>query len=1103
MLSEKHNPHVRLERLLAATPELRQALAEWKKSEGFKNKVELTQSAWQDMDMSAPILSDMDFPKYALSALVDTQMNFEAFISLSIFWAAKKDYGDCMSNFRSFEINNGPEVRSILKSFLTIDEMTEDAARKITDSELNKIIQLTQQSSQAASEQQFHVFDIPKDQIAPILTRILDLKFKLLMPQDLGDRYRLIIPSYTLMNSILSVFGEAKFDFVPMFGECSATDVLDMHAAKEHPLGLSFPGIEQNMADSFHAGCYGFILHDNYHRTLLETVNIFSAVHRFARLLLDLAEQADDHEAQAINELANHMIDGEFREQLLLQTIGNQLTGKLRNDFNSSISQSGIWILLSRVDIILFNAFIKGIATSYGIGDTNDPASLARIPNLAAIVQHYHHPRAKALFPQEIREMMTAQAQELELDIELPFDYPALAQRLKACLLNDIATNPEVYAESSVSLSSILHYLLNTGNSRQLSAASNAMMLLQHLQQGNHEQVGTTLISYSGTMRFEEWANRLLYGEQQTAEPICAVLTEAVKLQEACFKYVNASDAESLQQLLADNPEFNPNICDSSHMGLLHLAASKNDVEVLRVLLAHPAIDINLVFGEVTLTPDMLMKLNGHSKSSFSGTTALHEAAKAGATDAMALLVEHDADCLIKDKNDKLALHYSIEHDDVEATRFLLNQINLSQAETQSLISQSPTRVQTLLEAYQSFKADYHQALTSGHEAFAQFLSNHDQRFSLCSTLLDGKNPLTIAQDIESFERLIQVGVPISETRHMKVNCLHEILAQDELSELDQLKLQRLLELGADVLVFDDEQNTCLDLAIKNGHDILDLLLAHVDSFDRFHMSIYSPLLVFIQNLVANNGQWRENDIEQFIKLVEHGADVQKVLPYVEQSFVPVPPRMLSIWQILRDFPIRAQNAGPSFFAQSQRIALPTRCSMACIDHGADPNAPSVGGQLELHRAIKDGDREYAEFLLQRGVRPLEQNGDNLNAYQVAHEYNRHEMVTELSDYMNPQFMLEYSPFSEQERSEDQLEADDNFAEQPMPLLDALEEQDEEREQAKLDEEQQVDLSQRVHRTCNLNMQNLFTPAIVVLVFSLLIYQAMSEPTSSYQFYPH
>jgi ankyrin len=430
-------------------------------------------------------------------------------------------------------------------------------------------------------------------------------------------------------------------------------------------------------------------------------------------------------------------------------------------------------------------------------------------------------------------------------------------------------------------------------------------------------------------------------------------------------------DLEELGRLVRANPEFLEGRDPSSQYTLLHWAAARGDVPVMRVLLAAGA-DVNAAIRD-----------ERDERRADVGLTPLHVATQAGNVEAVRFLLRHGAQLQGRDTSDNTPLHLACQAGDAPMAALLLEAG--AEVSARNGVGNQPVHLaagtgdaallRLLLQhgasAIIAGQYDYvplHRAAAIGSPGAVELLLARGTNVAI--TDCSGRTPLHWAArngHLTTAKLLLARGARVNS---QGLAPLH--LA----AEHGQLAMVRfLLDRGAVVTAADRDGKTALHFAAEHGYrDMAKLLIARGASPDAVDGEGRSPL-----HVAAQSGQ---TDVAQV--LLDAGADMRMLS---RQDGTPLhlaalTGRLEMVRLLLaRRAPVDANDAwiGTPLMAavrhwpfhlldEAASEQLAVQIATVLLDAGANVNARSRGGKTALHYAARDGYHAIARMLLARGA---------------------------------------------------------------------------------------------------------------------------------------
>lgn len=282
--------------------------------------------------------------EYALLALEQGLISKAQFATVTLHWGAHADYKGKIKAVGFYSLSKASSKKAHaqkkLRPFLALSGWLNFGNKvEINDEDFIGYLNKLNSDNIPDSERSFSIISIAKVDIAPSLKRSPEIKFTPFMPIETKVGYDILIPSFSMLQSFIDYLSPNNMRLEPIVGDLDASGVANLHKQNKHPFGVSMPGFEQDIADTFKAGRFGFSLHDFYHIVLMAFAPTVKAVNRLAELSEQFIEQNTEAHT-LVNAIYEKFVDQEFREALMLfvatrYNFTNKITGKKLKTKNS------------------------------------------------------------------------------------------------------------------------------------------------------------------------------------------------------------------------------------------------------------------------------------------------------------------------------------------------------------------------------------------------------------------------------------------------------------------------------------------------------------------------------------------------------------------------------------------------------------------------------------------------------------------------------------------------------------------------------------------------------------------------------------------------
>lgn len=956
-------------RLFSKAPDLVDKVKKWRADETLEKDRDTLAKALRTANYESPVFDDISvISKSALLAYDNHQISEAQLVSALLYRGALKDFKN-YTNLVAHELTpNNKKSLNALRPFLLIQEgLLPGLSDRISDQQIDTIVAEMQDKNIPTSERHFITIDIQANALPKILQRILEVKFNLLMPIKINTGYRLIIPSFTLIQKILSALKPDGPKLIPILGDLTETEVLEMHLNQEHPFGIAaLDNHTTRVADSLEAGDYGYSLHDIYHIILMMFVLHMGLYLRIAKIGLNILEKQDNN-AEILKPIVNIFIDTELRQY----TVIKQNHTDLQDQASSETALLQALFIIMSLSITGKNQLINH-QFPFQLPDLRD----------ASIIDKINH------------------AFENRKNQALNYLKNIIADVL----------NQHDFWEEKFGINVFKFFDLIMDNSGNITQARDALKA-EHVEQSKKMDI------FGQANRFLELEDALGLLQEQVQTVMnpnktdWQLLTpegqEIVQLyhqtRAELFEAIEKNDTHKIQQIINMYSQFDLNFFNEAGMTPLQTAAKKGYLEIVNLLIA--------VGVQLDLTKNTTLK-----------NTAAILALENNNIQAFQALYKHGANCDATNANNETAIDICIKKGFTEEIIMLLQKAPLSSTHIQYLIKNHQVHNSSLaiLKAYQNFKDRYKEALNEGGGQLAKFLETHDKRFNLnimlessysslsesevfsespdvipylepqlpWSSKLTYNLPFELLENPEDIILLKKHGVDINFTDATGNSCLHRIFNPFRQNTFGHAKerttnlVKTLIAEGGDFLLVNNKKHTPLANAILYAPALAIYFLEKINSVSQLNdYANFNIGVALGRKILSQKCLWQDDDIKIMTLLIKKGikleesvlCDLNALMGKSQFSSMSLEPNaaMISIWSFLRGLPLHEEPGNDVFrFFQIHdqkiidEIQLPVSLRELFLQHGADPKIHGINNLSELHLAAKKDWQNYAVKLL-------------------------------------------------------------------------------------------------------------------------------------------
>lgn len=340
--------------LLRDAPGLKENLMTWLQDGAYcAHALEVMHSQQGLQPYKGSLFKDqVNYPAYSLVAYAQQKISLSQFTSIILQWSASQDYPVEYENVEYYQL---PEqaASEVFRRFLGLSSSVFFNNNKISDEEFDVILQNMCAQNIPNSERQFSVLYFQDfTNVATIFCALKSIGLELFMPvvDDAKQRVLLIVPSFTILQTVCNVFSSNSVQLEPRIGETPTPDVGVMHEFNLHPFGISFPGYIHEKADGHDARRLGFAIHDVYHITILSFLPIKKALMELTKVAAAYVVENNIAADRGANFALDYLIDAEYSQYFHQRNLSTQY-----EPFdNESIIINGLLRLLFPEDLKLF-----------------------------------------------------------------------------------------------------------------------------------------------------------------------------------------------------------------------------------------------------------------------------------------------------------------------------------------------------------------------------------------------------------------------------------------------------------------------------------------------------------------------------------------------------------------------------------------------------------------------------------------------------------------------------------------------------------------------------------------------------------------------------
>ncbi|MCW8444550.1 ankyrin repeat domain-containing protein [Fluoribacter gormanii] len=930
--------------------------------EGAKQLVQALNAS----EMSSPVFYHPSLPKYALSAFEKEEINETQFISMLLIWAALKDYSQKEQiSLNVYKLTDKDEVaQQKLRGYLTIqhisnhfigdggngikDDMDDNSEEKLFKSILDQDI--------PESERCFYTF-IVKDpgEYFGIFEAIKRTGFDLLMPKKIkSGEYEFIIPSMTIIQSVLNVLVQKPKKLYPQIGENDFDDVYEMHRLDAHPFGLSFPGThEKSEADNLKSGCFGFALHDLYHVVLL---SFTSEAHKDVfNAMIDLGKKlhstVEEQKKRSYSEAVGSLIDNEFRQYVAGSTLSKAISKQQKTLLESNENA----VIAAMMGVLVKSLFYEQILErSHSTTDADYSKATEDYIQTLEKINPKNTVAEKSEFCRELLAQLfqangILNQQEIKLNrlVDILFNEERIVNTLglDRVLSFDFTGFVSAYKHTvSLIQQQMVHCVRDPKNQKEGAWLNHYFDMAGKLQKAVHsndiEEIKRIFLNkeylqyYVSLDRIHGIEPSLIEQAAQLGHVETVRLLHSAGASLNALMLINAAknkDIKMMNYLLEAG--INPTEIDERGLSAIDYCLESGYIEGLKSVLAYTSLGRHhleyLKYKGIQIHPDcnsLLERYDQFKKSLYDIYFCFENNKRAQ------LLYE-----LVKSNTDGFSYLTQIEFDRLPDIHFSSNPKYYSSPNAHMYVN-----ILDCLEIEQIHLMNQHTKLN---------VNQIDENGrSLLINLIDKAHKKDPELEIKMYRLLIELGANVNYVGPNGESPLGQALISNKFYLVEPL--------------------------IKEGAEF------HFEADD---LNYLNSLLKYL----ANHPDGSKDFNNAFRQMLKNGLEFnQKRSIAIQKGFLDFNPeiKIVSLWSLMRDNHMHKVN-----------IALNLR--MFCIEQGADPNELSFDGNLELNVAIANGWDDYVVHLLKNNADPNKTDRSGLSPLHAAARKGNEKVMELLKQY--------------------------------------------------------------------------------------------------------
>lgn len=265
-------------------------------------------------DFDNIFILEKSFDLYALQAVRENKITKEQFCTLMMLKSAFEEKDINSKSFEAIPLVN-PKAWEILSN----SNKASKNAIYLTNHELTNLINQMQKDGIPLSEQKFYIIPDTRKKYSLLKIALIgarrgedpdlkvthslekEVKFKFLITAKIDSNKYRVIPSFTLMQTVLKVhYGDKAIEMLPVISTSTLENLRDAQLEDKRDFAIPFSEYEvPKTADGFNASKLDFTQHDWYHAWLVSSC---PPEHR--KIFLNLSNFFENYKN---NELADHL----------------------------------------------------------------------------------------------------------------------------------------------------------------------------------------------------------------------------------------------------------------------------------------------------------------------------------------------------------------------------------------------------------------------------------------------------------------------------------------------------------------------------------------------------------------------------------------------------------------------------------------------------------------------------------------------------------------------------------------------------------------------------------------------------------------------------